>query len=106
MTIENAAPSAPVMSHLFPLITQPEPDFCAEVESKFGSAPAPGLGSVIAKEDLISPLASGSRYLARWAGVAILFNNNMLPSSGAAQLSAVGPNKLRPLSSRITACAQ
>ena len=105
ITIEKLEPSAPVISHLLPLITQPLAVFSAVVESKFGSAPAPGLGSVIANEDLISPRESGAKYFARCSGVAILCNNKMLPSSGAAQFIAVGPNRLRPDSSRITAWA-
>jgi hypothetical protein len=61
MTIANPAPSAPVMNHLRPLITQPSPSGFAAVWSISGSDPAPGAGSVIAKQDRCSPRASGAR---------------------------------------------
>ena len=61
MTIANAAPSAPVMNHLSPSITQPPSTCRALVRSIDGSEPAPGDGSVIAKQERTSPAASGAR---------------------------------------------
>ena len=61
ITIANAAPSAPVMNHLSPSITQPPSTRRAVVRSIDGSEPAPGAGSVIAKQERTSPAASGAR---------------------------------------------
>ncbi len=93
MQIVQAAPSAPVMYHLRPLITQASPSRWAEVLSMDGSDPTPGLGSVIAKQDRTAPPTSGARYLSRCSGVATRFIRCMLPSSGAAQLRASGPSR-------------
>ena len=49
----KAAPSAPVMNHLSPLMTQPPSPRGARVCSIVGSEPAPGAGSVIAKQERI-----------------------------------------------------
>ena len=61
MQIAKPAPRAPVMNHFRPSIRQPSPVLVAVVDSIDGSAPAPGAGSVIAKQDLISPATSGRR---------------------------------------------
>ena len=61
MQMAKAAPSAPVMNHLSPSITQPSPSRRAVVRSIAGSEPAPGGGSVIAKQERVSPRASGAR---------------------------------------------
>jgi hypothetical protein len=58
----KAAPSAPVMYHLCPSMTQASPSRRARERSMVGSAPAPGAGSVMAKQERIWPAASGSRY--------------------------------------------
>jgi hypothetical protein len=62
MQIVNAAPSAPVMNHLRPLIDHPPSTFRASVRSIDGSDPAPGAGSVMAKHDRMSPAARGRKY--------------------------------------------
>jgi hypothetical protein len=61
MQIAKAAPSAPVMNHLVPVIDQPPSMRSARVASIEGSEPAPGAGSVIAKQERTSPAASGAR---------------------------------------------
>jgi len=61
MQIANAAPCAPVMNHLRPVIDHPPSTRCAVVASIEGSDPAPGAGSVIAKHDRVSPAANGAR---------------------------------------------
>ena len=58
MMIANAAPSAPVISHLRPLMTKPLPSGSARVLRSTGSAPAPPSGSVMAKHERTSPVAS------------------------------------------------
>jgi hypothetical protein len=60
MQMANAAPSAPVMNHLSPSITQSLPWRTARVSSMDGSDPAPGAGSVMAKQERTAPLASGA----------------------------------------------
>ena len=50
---------APLMNHLRPSIRQPPSILVAVVAQCRGSEPAPGAGSVIAKQDRISPAASG-----------------------------------------------
>ena len=61
MQIAKAAPSAPLMNHLRPSMTQRSPRRSARVVSSEGSEPAPGAGSVIAKQERIVPAASGRR---------------------------------------------
>ena len=94
MTIEKAAPSAPVMSHFSPLTTQPPATRRARVCRAIGSEPAPGGGSVMEKQERTSPATSGARYFACCSGVPVMCSRWMLPSSGAAQLSATGPSRL------------
>ena len=53
------APSAPVMKRFSPTISQPSPSGVAVAASAAGSDPAPGCGSVIAKQERTSPRASG-----------------------------------------------
>ena len=54
--------------------------------------PAPGAGSVIIKQERMSPAASGRRYRSFWPSSATCSRRCMLASSGAKQLSAIGPN--------------
>ena len=90
MMMTKPAPSAPVISHLRPLITHSLPSSRAVVCSMPGSEPAPP-GSVMAKQERILPSASGFRKCARWSGRATTSSRWMLPSSGEAQWIAVGP---------------
>ncbi len=63
MQMENAAPSAPVMNHLRPSITQPPPSRLGRRQQHAADpSPAPGAGSVMAKPSGTSPAASGARY--------------------------------------------
>ena len=61
MTMANPAPSAPVMKCLSPLRTQPPGWRWAVDRSADGSDPAPGGGSVMAKQERICPATSGRR---------------------------------------------
>jgi len=92
MQIAKPAPCAPLMNHFRPSMHHPPATGVAVVDSIDGSAPAPGAGSVIAKQDRISPAASGRRYFSFCSGLATTDSRCMLPSSGAAQLSASGPS--------------
>ena len=92
MQIAKPAPWAPLMNHFRPSMRQPPSTFAAVVDSIDGSDPAPGAGSVIAKQDRISPSASGRRYFSFCSSLATTSSRCMLPSSGAAQLSASGPS--------------
>src|ERR1700726_1455644 len=70
-----------------------------------GSEPPPGAGSVIAKDERTLPSTMGFSHFSFCAGVPSFFSTFMLPSSGAMQLSASGPNSERAASSYITAQA-
>ena len=67
-----------------------------------GSDPAPS-GSVMEKQERISPAASGRSHCAFCASLATTSSRCMLPSSGAAQLSACGPSSEYPAASNTTA---
>ena len=105
MMIQVRAPSAPVISHLRPLMTYSLPSKIASVFSCPGSEPAPS-GSVIANTDRCRPSMTGTRNSSAWASLAILDKMNMLPSSGAAQFIATGPRVDQPAASNSTACSR
>ena len=90
MMMAQPAPSAPVISHLRPLITHSLPSRRAVVVIRLGSEPAPP-GSVMQKIERISPVAIRFRKCSRWSGRATTSSRWMLPSSGEAQWIAVGP---------------
>ncbi|MCY1240820.1 hypothetical protein D9M72_536860 [compost metagenome] len=92
MTMAKAAPSAPVISHLRPLMTKSSPSFTAVVFSSDGSAPAPGDGSVMQKQERTRPEASGFSQRAFCSSLQISCSMCMLPSSGAAMCRATGPS--------------
>ena len=94
-----AAPSAPVMNHLRPVMTYLPPFFSARVRIMVGSEPPPGAGSVMAKAERTLPSTIGRSHLSFCAGVPTSRSMFMLPSSGAMQLMASGPNRLRAASS-------
>ena len=70
-----------------------------------GSEPPPGAGSVMAKDERTLPSTIGFSHFSFCAGVPSFFSTFMLPSSGAMQLKASGPNSERAASSYITAQA-
>ena len=105
MMIQVRAPSAPVISHLWPLITYSVPSKTASVASCPGSDPAPP-GSVMANTDRCRPSITGTRNFSTCSALATLDRMNMLPSSGAAQFSATGPNVDQPAASYKTACSR
>ena len=78
------------MNHLSPLITQWLPSCTAVVFSAEGSDPAPGAGSVMQKQERMSPLASGRSQRSFCSGVATTSSRWMLASSGAKMCIATG----------------
>ena len=70
-----------------------------------GSEPPPGAGSVMANDERTLPSTIGRSHFSFCAGVPSFFSTFMLPSSGAMQLNASGPNSERAASSYITAQA-
>ncbi len=68
-----------------------------------GSEPPPGAGSVIANDERTLPSTIGRSHFSFCAGVPTFDSRFMLPSSGAMQLNASGPNTDRPASSYIAA---
>jgi hypothetical protein len=57
-----------------------------------GSEPAPGAGSVIAKQERVRPATSGASQRVFCASVATTSIRWMLPSSGAWMFIATGPS--------------
>ena len=98
MTTKWAASPAPVMNHLRPLITHLPFFFSARVSIMPGSEPPPGAGSVMAKADFTLPSTIGRSHHSFCAGVPARASGS-LPSSGAEQLIASGPNNERAASS-------
>ncbi len=98
MMMPTPAPTAPVMKALRPSMIQSSPSRRAVVRIIDGSEPAPpsSAGSVMKKAERVLPRTSVSRNRSLWAGVATRPNRNMLPSSGAATLTAGGPKGDRP----------
>jgi hypothetical protein len=92
-TIENAAPRAPVMHHLRPLMTHSSPSRTADVSRFVGSEDATS-GSVIAKHERVRPSASGRRKVSSCSALPAMSSVCMLPSSGAI---AFRPSEARPL---------
>ncbi len=98
MTMPTLAPSAPVMKALRPLITQWLPSSLQVVFIIDGSEPAPPsmAGSVMKKAERARPSTRGLRNRSFWASEPTLPRRYMLPSSGAAVFTAVGPRGERP----------
>ena len=92
ITMPNFAPTAPVISHLRPSMTQSPPSRRAVVASMSGSEPAPPSGSVIRNAERTVPAASGARKRCFCSWVATRSSRCMLPSSGAMQFIATGPS--------------
>ena len=84
MTIPNAAPSAPDENHLWPSITHSSPSRTALVRSVVGSEPGTS-GSVIEKNERISPATSGRSQRSFCSSVPNMNRISALPASGAWQ---------------------
>src|SRR5204862_499087 len=84
ITIANAAPSAPELNHLCALITHASPVRSARARRPRGSDPETS-GSVIAKNERISPATSGRSQRAFCSGVPNSWRISALPVSGAWQ---------------------
>ena len=87
-------------NHLWPSSVKPLAVRVARVSSMRGSEPTPGAGSVIAKQERLSPATRGSRKHSRCLSLASACNKTMSGCPGAAHCKAVGPRKLRPATSR------
>ena len=90
-TMKCLASPAPVMNHLRPSTIQRSPRLRAVVRIIDGSEPAPGCGSVIANAERTVPSTMGCSQRSFCASVPTFSSSIMLPSSGAAQLTATGP---------------
>ena len=89
MTMANVAPMAPLVNHLWPLITQSSPSRAARVCRPVGSAPDTS-GSVIEKQDRMSPFTSGFSHLPFCSSVPNCQRISALPESGACDPNARG----------------
>ena len=96
IAIPNAAPSAPLANHLCASITHSSPSRTARPCSPVGSAPETS-GSVIAKNERISPATSGASQRSFCSGVPNMWRISALPVSGAWQPNTRGPQALRPM---------
>ena len=76
---------APLVHHFLPLITYSSPTLAME-DSMFVASEEATLGSVMAKQDLISPSRSGFSHFSFWSSVPYFTRTSMLPVSGALQL--------------------
>ena len=92
MTMPNAAPSAPDENHLWPLITQSSPSRTARVRSVVGSEPGTS-GSVIEKNERISPPTSGKSQRCFCSSVPNMCRISALPASGAWQPKISWPHR-------------
>src|SRR6516162_6060737 len=93
------------MNHLRPWITHLPSLRSARVRIMPGSEPPPGAGSVMAKDERTLPSTIPRSQRSFWAGVPARAKRFMLPSSGAMQFNASGPNTDRAASSYIAAQA-
>ena len=106
IAIATAAPTAPEVNHLWPLITHSSPSSTARVCRVRGSDPATS-GSVIEKQERISPSSSGRSQRSFCSSVPCSAMISELPVSGAEQLKAIGAIAgLRPISSQSTPYSQ
>ncbi len=83
---------APVIHHLRPLMTYSSPSRTIEVAMLVASEEATS-GSVIAKDERISPASSGVSQRSFCSGVPNIVSTSMLPVSGAEQLIAAGASR-------------
>ena len=97
-TTAKPAPSAPLENHLCPSITQSSPSRTARVCSSVGSEPATS-GSVIAKNDRISPATSGRRKRSFCSSVPNRCRISAFPASGAWHPNTSCAYAERPISS-------
>ena len=98
ITIPNAAPSAPLENHLCPSITHSSPSRAARVRRLVGSDPETS-GSVIEKNERISPATSGRSQRSFCSLVPKRCRISPLPASGAWQPKTSWAQTLRPISS-------
>ena len=87
--------AAPLIHHLRPFSTYSSPSRRIESWMLRASLEATS-GSVMAKQERISPASSGTSHCSFCSGVPNSDRISMLPVSGAAELSASGASGLRP----------
>src|SRR3972149_5292684 len=95
MTMAKDAPMAPLVNHLWPLITQSSPSRTAVVRSVVGSAPDTS-GSVIEKQERTSPSTSGFSQRSFCSGVPNCQRISAFPESGACAPHADRPRREEP----------
>src|SRR3954453_6275236 len=98
IAMATAAPTAPLVNHLWALITHSSPSSSAVPLSPVGSEPDVS-GSVMLKQERISPSSSGVSHWSFCSGVPCSRMISALPVSGAEQLKTMGLTMLRPISS-------
>ena len=97
ITLQRGSP-APEVQCFSPLMTHSSPSRVAEVQMLVASDEATS-GSVMPKQDRISPASSGSSHCFFWASLPYLCSTSMLPVSGAEQLKISAANRDLPISS-------
>mmetsp|Transcript_19690 Transcript_19690/g.56469 ORF Transcript_19690/g.56469 Transcript_19690/m.56469 type:complete len:200 (+) Transcript_19690:2876-3475(+) len=95
---------APLMYHLWPVTDTVRPSSLVAIcVCMLVASDEAVWGSVIAKQDLICPLASGLSHLSFCCADPNLSSTSMLPVSGAEQLNTSGANAHQPVSSHTGA---
>src|SRR5262245_36376523 len=105
MHILHLGSPAPDVHHLRPLITYSSPRRSMR-ERIFVASDEATSGSVIAKQERISPAKSGFSQRSCCAGVPYRASTSMFPVSGAEQLKTSGANLDRPMVSHSGAYSQ
>src|SRR5262245_15883449 len=96
MHILHLGSPAPDVHHLRPLMTYSSPRRSIR-ERIFVASEEATSGSVIAKQERISPAKSGFSQRSRCSGVPYRASTSMFPVSGAEQLNTSGANLDRPI---------
>ena len=102
MQILQRGSPAPDVHHLRPLMMQVSPSTSMRARILVASEDATS-GSVMAKQDRISPERSGVSHASCWASVPYRQRTSILPVSGALQLNTSGAKGERPMTSQIWA---
>ena len=97
ITLQRGSP-APEVQCFSPLMTHSSPSRRAEVETLVASEDATS-GSVMPKQERISPRMSGSSHCFFCASLPYLWSTSILPVSGAEQLKISAASRDLPISS-------
>src|SRR4051812_27261090 len=99
MAILHRGSPAPVVHHLVPLITYESPSR-AMLDRIFVASDDATPGSVMAKQERISPSSSGFSHRSFCSAFPYRASVSMLPASGALQLKTSGAIGERPINSQ------